>query len=62
MSSKMQSNFIYKIKSVYFVDHSFFVYTPVKMSFWDIPDPIERERVVRDYERIKPEIQERQDK
>ena len=32
------------------------------MSFWDIPDPVERERIVRDYERIKREIQERREK
>ena len=29
------------------------------MSFFSISDPIERERVVRDYERIKREIRER---
>ena len=29
------------------------------MSFFSIPDPIERERVVEDYKRIKREIQER---
>ena len=38
------------------------MYTPVKMSFFDIPDPVERERVVREYEQMKREIQERQEK
>ena len=33
--------------------------TPVKMSFFSIPDPVERERVVQDYKRMKKEIQER---
>ena len=44
------------------MDHSFFVYTSVKMSFIDIPDPVERERVVREYGQMKREIQERQEK
>ena len=35
------------------------MYTPVKMSFFSIPDPIERDRVVKDYERMKREIHER---
>ena len=31
----------------------------VKMSFFSISDPVERERVVEDYKRMKREIQER---
>ena len=32
------------------------------MSFYSIPDPVERELVVEDYKRIKREIQERNEK
>ena len=35
------------------------MYRPVKMSFFSISDPIERDRVVKDYERMKREIRER---
>ena len=47
------------MKLVYSLNHYFFVYTPVKMSFFSISDPIERDRVVKDYDRMKREIQER---
>ena len=44
--------------SILFI-HSWLNVNPVKMSFFSISDPIERERVVQDYQKIRQEIRKR---